>query len=84
MAALAGSAAPPAGAATISLGVVLVLAGPALVGLAAVRFWQTERDLLRDQPPSRRTARVLVLAVTGAALIAGVALALHLVTTWPD
>ena len=74
----------PVTSTTVSLGVVLVLAGPVLVGLAALRFRQTERALSRNQPPSRHGASVLVLAVTGGTLVAGIALALHLVTTWPD
>jgi putative membrane protein len=84
MAALTESTGTPVTSTTVSLGVVLVLAGPVLVGLAALRFWQTERALTRNQPPSQQSASVLVLAVTGGALVAGIALALHLVTTLPD
>lgn len=91
MAALTESSGAPTDAAgtsvpstNVSLGVVLVLAGPILVGLAALRFWQTERALTRNQPPSQQSASVLVLAVTGGAMVAGIALALHLVTTLPD
>jgi putative membrane protein len=68
---------------TASLGIVLVLAGPTLVCLAAVRFWQTETALLRDRPQSRNAARALVLAITGMAVVAGAALAIHIINTWP-
>jgi putative membrane protein len=71
-------------ATTVSIGVFLVVAGPALVVLAAIRFWQTERALLRDRPQSRNAARILVAAVTGLALVAGAALTLHIINTWPD
>lgn len=69
---------------TVSIGVFLVLAGPALVVFAAIRFWQTERALLRDEPQSRNAARILVTAITGMALVAGAALTLHIINTWPD
>jgi len=69
---------------TVSIGVFLVLAGPALVVFAAIRFWQTETALLRDVPQSRHAPRILVMAVTGMALVAGAALALHIINTWPD
>ena len=69
---------------TVSIGVFLVVAGPALVVCAAIRFWQTERALLRNLHQSRYAARILVVAVTSMALVAGAALTLHIINTWPD
>jgi putative membrane protein len=68
---------------TATLGVVLVLAGPVLICLAALRFWRTEVALLRDRPQSRHAPRVLVLVVAGMALVVGAALTLHIINTWP-
>ena len=69
---------------TATLGVVLVLAGPALICLAALRFWRTEVALLRDRPQSRRAPRVFVLVVAGMALVVGAALTLHIINIWPE
>ncbi len=69
---------------TASLGVVLVLAGPALICLAALRFWRTEVALLRHRSQSRRAPRVLVLAVAGMALVVGAVLTLHIINIWPE
>jgi putative membrane protein len=69
--------------ATVSLGVLLVVAGPALVCLAAIRFWQTDRALMQNRPQSRHATRVLVLAVTVMSAVAGAALALHIINRWP-
>jgi putative membrane protein len=73
----------PAERGAVPIGVVLVIAGPVLVVLAAVRFVQTERTLLSGRPHSRRVLRTLVMATTAGCIAAGVGLAIHLLTRWP-
>jgi putative membrane protein len=65
-------------AVAVPIGVLLVLAGPVVVALAAARYLQTERALLHGRPESRRLIDGIVLAVTAGAVVAGVALALHI------
>ena len=69
--------------AVIPIGVMLVLAGPVMVLLAAVRYLHTDRALVAGQPDSRRLVRNIVGALTVAAIFAGIGLALHLLATWP-
>lgn len=69
--------------AAIPIGVVLVLAGPLIVLLAAARFLETEQALLHGRGASRRLVRSVVIAVTGGSVVAGAALALHILSTWP-
>lgn len=69
--------------AAVPIGVVLVLAGPVIVAMAAARYLQTERSLLSGRPESRRLVRTIVVAITVGAVAAGVALALHILATWP-
>jgi putative membrane protein len=70
--------------ATIPIGVVLVLAGPLIVLLAAARYLHTERALLSGRPDSRGLVRYIVLSIAAGSLIAGAVLALHLITLWPS
>ncbi len=72
------------GRAVIPLGVVLMLAGAGMVMLAAIAFLNTDQALLRGYPDTRPLVRVIVLALTMLAVIAGVSLALHLLSSWPD
>ncbi len=69
--------------AAIPIGVVLVLAGPLIVLLAAARFLETEQALLHGRVGSRRLVRSVVIAVTAGSVVAGAALALHILSTWP-
>jgi len=69
--------------AAVPIGVVLVLAGPLIVMLAAARFLQTERALLSGRPHSRRLVGGIIVATTLGAIAAGVGLALHLLAAWP-
>jgi putative membrane protein len=69
--------------AAVPIGVVLVLAGPLIVAMAAVRYLQTERALASGRQESRRLVRGIVGALTLGAIVAGVALALHILATWP-
>ena len=78
----AGEAATQSDAA-IPIGVILVIAGPVIVVMAAIRYLHTERALLRGVPDSRRLVRNIVIAITGGAVVAGVGLAIHIFATWP-
>jgi putative membrane protein len=69
--------------AAVPIGVLLVLAGPVIVVLAAVRYLQTERALTSGRQESRRLIRGIVVAMTLGAIVAGVGLALHIIATWP-
>lgn len=69
--------------ATIPLGVVLVLAGPFVVALAYGRYLHTERSLSENRPDSRRVVGSIITSIVVLSLLAGAALALHLVTLWP-
>lgn len=69
--------------AAIPIGVLLVLAGPAMVLLAAVRYIHTDRALVSGQPESRRFVRAVVIGLTLGATITGVGLAVHLLANWP-
>ena len=69
--------------AAIPIGVVLVLAGPVLIVMAAVRYVHTDRALLSGRQESRRLVRGIVAAITIGSLIAGVGLAVHLLANWP-
>ena len=70
--------------AAIPIGVILVLAGPVLILIAAARFLETERALLAGLGESRRLVRTVILGMTIIALLAGFVLALHLLANWPD
>ncbi|MFN8559140.1 MAG: DUF202 domain-containing protein [Dehalococcoidia bacterium] len=82
--ALAGGRDSNSAGATITLGLILVLAGPAVITLAAVRFFSTDRALLRGSLDSRRLVRTVVAVVTVGAIVAGVALMAHLLSLWPS
>src|SRR3712207_4829473 len=69
--------------AAVPIGVLLVLAGPLIVVMAAARYLQTENSLATGRPESRRLVRGIVVAMTLGAIVAGVALALHILATWP-
>ena len=69
--------------AAVPIGVLLVLAGPLIVAMAAARYLQTERALTSGRPESRRLVRGIVVAMTLGAIVAGVALTLHILATWP-
>jgi putative membrane protein len=69
--------------AAVPIGVLLVLAGPLIVVLAAVRYLQTERALTSGRQESRRLVRGIVVAMTLGTIVAGVGLALHIIATWP-
>jgi len=69
--------------AAVPIGVLLVLAGPLIVVMAAARYLQTESSLATGRPESRRLVRGIVVAMTLGAIVAGVALALHILATWP-
>lgn len=71
------------GRATVPIGLVLVASGPVIVAMAAVRFLHTERALLSGRPDSRVLVRNIVVLLTFASVIAGAALALHLISLWP-
>lgn len=78
-----GPAAAPGSGITVPLGVVLVLSGPALVLIAAVRFMQTEHALIKGHSEARRLVRTVIIAVTAGVLGAGGFLAVHLLASWP-
>lgn len=69
--------------AAVPIGVVLVLAGPVIVLMAAMRYLHTERALLAGRSDSRRLVRYIVVVITTGGVIAGVALAVHLIAVWP-
>jgi putative membrane protein len=69
--------------AAVPIGVLLVLAGPVIIVMAAGRYLQTERALATGRPESRRLVRGIVVVLTLGAIVAGVALALHILATWP-
>ena len=68
---------------TIPLGVLLVLAGPIVVVLAAVRFLNTDAALISGRLDSRRLVKGIVVAITLASLVTGIGLAVHLLVLWP-
>lgn len=71
------------GPASVSIGLMLVLAGPLVVAMAAARYLHTEQALHANRPDSRRLIRSIVMVITVGSVIAGGVLALHLITLWP-
>lgn len=67
----------------IPIGVVLIIAGPVMVLLAAIRYLHTERALHLGRPDSRRLVRSIVVAITIVSAIAGGVLTLHVIALWP-
>lgn len=72
-----------AGRSAIPIGLILVLAGPAMVMLAAARYVHTDRALVANRPESRRLVRNIIVSITGAAAVVGIGLAAHLISVWP-
>ena len=71
------------GPVAVPVGVLLVLAGPVSIVMAAVRYLHTERALLAGRPDSRWLVRNIVIAMTVGAAIAGLGLTIHLLGALP-
>ncbi len=74
---------PKEGTAAVPIGVLLVLAGPLIIVMAAVRYLHTERALLAGRPDSRWLVRNIVIAITAGSAIAGLGLTIHLLGALP-
>jgi len=72
------AAAPAQGRFTEWIGVALILLGPVLVIVAALRFFQTEREIATGQYTRRYG---LIWSVVGASILLGIVLAGYLVLT---
>lgn len=68
---------------SVPIGVILVLAGPLVVVVAALRYLHTESALLAGRLDSHRLIRNIIVAITLGAIVAGIGLAVHLLATWP-
>jgi putative membrane protein len=68
---------------TVPLGVLLVLAGPVIIVVAALRYLHTEWALLEGRLDSHRLIRNIIVAIALGSVLAGVGLAVHLLATWP-
>ena len=68
---------------TVSIGMMLVLSGPVIVGLAAARYLHTDRALLSGRLESHRLIHGIILAITLMSFIAGIGLAVHLLIADP-
>jgi putative membrane protein len=64
---------------SIPIGVALVLLGPVLAGLAARRFFKTEREISEESADPHYTLLYLMLGVVG---VVGFALAAYLIYVW--
>jgi putative membrane protein len=67
----------------VPIGLVLVAAGPFLVVLAAYRYSHTDHALVDNRPESRQLVRSIIFAISACAVIAGILLVIHLISTWP-
>jgi putative membrane protein len=78
------SGAPIESLSGVPIGLILVGAGPFLVVLAAYRYAHTDRALVANRPESRRLVRNIIMVISAGSVIAGVVLAIHLISTWPE
>jgi putative membrane protein len=65
------------------IGTLLVLAGPVLVSVAAVKFARVERALLGGARGDGAISMRMVVVLTVGLGLAGIGLAIHLVDKWP-
>lgn len=68
---------------TLALGLLLVIAGPSLVLAAAYRYFFTDRSLTAGGAGESRVPVVLTLVMAAGFAAAGVAIVVHLLSTWP-
>jgi putative membrane protein len=65
------------------IGLLLVIAGPALVALAAWRYVLANRDLMRGGTGIRGGSAAVIVATSVGLALAGVGLLAHMIVAWP-